>query len=334
MSKRILFILALMFSMNRISQAQFVAESVIFDNYVSPSDNDLQNHFYSTFSPMSLTAISTNGITGGCALTSDSSIWGSDNSVYCSKFQALPGACGVSICFKYDTAGIDYFHLERPVSIWLTPNSDWNHYVVATISRNRKFEQITYGWVNPTSPVLPLADGHWYKFSLTTSFTGGVSGNQIDITSSVEDLGTSGLSIPVVVGSLDGTFDDHTVISDSAIAVSVNGTYWGGSRYLDNFAFEGYKSPDSCLTVGINTISSDNNSEFSYTISNNILSVRLDDFKDAELAVSNSSGERIIFSTMKSREERFDLSYFANGIYFLKINSPRKIFTEKFVISK
>src|SRR5436190_21412952 len=78
--------------------AQFVAEDINSDNYVSPTDNDLQNHFYNSGFGMNLTAIPANGITGGCLLPGDTNIWGNDNATYCSKFQANIGfACGVVI---------------------------------------------------------------------------------------------------------------------------------------------------------------------------------------------------------------------------------------------
>ncbi len=165
-----IFIVFFLF-VNCILRAQSVSENIIFDNYVSPTNNDLENHFYSSGFGMSLTAIPSNGITGGCLLTNDTNIWGNDNAIYCSKFKATIGTtCDVNICFKYDTTVINSLYYERPVSIWLNPSADWNHYLIATVSRAKKFEQITYGWVNPTSPTLFLEQDKWYRLRNCLNF--------------------------------------------------------------------------------------------------------------------------------------------------------------------
>jgi hypothetical protein len=336
MKKTYTLFLGFLLSMSLTLHAQFVAESVNFDNYVSPTDNDLQNHFYNSGLGMNLTAIPTNGITGGCLLPGDTNIWGNDNATYCSKLQGGIGfGGGVAISFKYDTSQIHTNHFERPVSIWLVPSSDWNHYVIGTISRAKKFEQISYSWVNPTSPTLPLQHGYWYKFNISISFTGGVTGDQVDVTSNAFNLGTSGTDPQILIGSYSGSFNDSILVADSAISVSINGARWGGAIYLDNFEFEGYKSSDSCTTpVGINE-SSIGNPDLNYSIKDNMLHVFCDhDYDNGVLEIMNVSGQKLRTSKLTAASSDIDLSEFSNGLYFLTVRTLKKNTAFKFVLSR
>jgi hypothetical protein len=330
MKKISMFTLGFFLSINLAVSAQTVAEYISFDNYISPANNDLQNHFYSSGFGMSLTAIPSNGITGGCLLAGDTNIWGNDNATYCSKFKGVIGSgYGIGISFKYDTSSIHTSHFERPVSIWLFPSADWNHYLTTTISRTKKFEQLTYGWVNPTSPTLQLLHNHWYKFNLFMVFTGGSSGDQIDITSSVYNLGLNGTDPQVLIGSLSGTFNDSILIADTAISVSINGAHWGGAAYLDDFRFEGVKSSDSCLTpVGVKPIE---NSDFTYFVDNNMLHVKCkDDYRNTEVIIYNVNGQKILEYKLMYQEGECNLSQLPGGIFFLQIITRRKTYATKF----
>ena len=112
------------------SAAQSSSENVSFDNYTSASDNDLVNWFSGG---NGLTQITSSGITGGCLTTPDSISWGNDNANYCFKYVAgTPNA--TSVCFKYDTAMTSLPSYARCATIWLAPQADWNHYIVASVS--------------------------------------------------------------------------------------------------------------------------------------------------------------------------------------------------------
>src|SRR5436190_272809 len=87
-------------------------------------------------------------------------------------------------------------------------NVIFDNYLIGTISRAKKFEQITYGWVNPTSPTLPLQHNYWYKFTLMFTLTGGGSGDQVDVVSSVFNLGLTGTDPQILIGSSSGSFND------------------------------------------------------------------------------------------------------------------------------
>ena len=334
MKKIILLIAVFSFAISLL-KAQSVVETVNFDNYINSTNNDLQNNFYSTGTGMSLTANPANGITGGCLVTSDTNNWGNDNAVYCSKFKGMIGTTyTASVCFKYDNTSINLSHFERPVSIWLRPSADWNHYLICTIERTGTFGQLTYGWGNSSSPTLTFQNNYWYRFSIAATFVGGVS-HQIDIVSSAYDLGINGTGYPSLIGSTSGTFDDDVLIADSAISVSLNGAHWGGSIYLDNFYYQGVKSADSCLFVtGVNEVMS-GNSDLHYSIQNNVLHIESEnDFKNAELKIFSLSGQQLLTFKMKTASDEFDLSKLSDGLYLINIKTPERIYTSKFVVMK
>lgn len=335
MKKTTILLFGLLMSINLTMNAQSVIENVNFDTYVSASNNDLKNHFpYNSFA-MSATQIQTNGITGGCLAIADTNNWGNDNAIYCSKFKGITGGVyTISICFKYDSTTVNTTRYERPVSIWLEPHSDPNHYLITTISRSKTYEQITYGWVNTTSPNLPLLNNHWYKFSITATFVGGVN-SQINIVSNTYNLGVSGTGTPTLVGTLNGTFNDNTLISDTSISIGINGAHFGGTKYLDNFYYQGIKSPDSCLiTTGIPQLTANTN-DLTYSIQNNVLKIASEnDFKNGALSVYTISGQEVMQTTLAGATNEFNLSQLASGMYFFTVRTTKNNYTAKFIIAK
>jgi hypothetical protein len=327
-----LFLFLLASTIHFAAYSQMVTENINFDNYISPTDNDLQNHFYSTFSAFVLTPITNNGITGGCVVTPDTNIWGNDNATYCSKYKGDTATTYVtSICFKFDSTEINPTRFDRAMAIWLSPSADWNHYLIATVEHSKLISVITYGWINPTSPVLPLLNGHWYKYVLTANFAGGVSGDQVQVQVNVFELGLTGLNSPVLIGSVSGTFNDPVLIADSAISVGITGSHWGGAQYLDDFHFEGIKSPDSCFTAGLNNkpaLAAD----FNFNFKNNRLTIFNADNLKGDIAIMNVAGQKLLTGTLSPVVSEFDLSDLLDGVYLLAIHSPRKSFSEKFIV--
>src|SRR5262245_49774476 len=85
--------------------SQIVTEDILFDNYISATNNDFANHFTGG---LGLAQITTSGITGGCLTTPNTISWGNDNAIYCSKYiGALSYYARTSISFKYDSTQIN-----------------------------------------------------------------------------------------------------------------------------------------------------------------------------------------------------------------------------------
>ena len=97
--KKTLLSIATMFFVN-IALAQVVNEQVNFDNYISPTDNDLANKF-SLNNPNFFTQSNSGGITGGVIIPPNYLSWGNDVVRYCSTYKnELNTLMETSISFK------------------------------------------------------------------------------------------------------------------------------------------------------------------------------------------------------------------------------------------
>jgi hypothetical protein len=241
-----LFILSLLLLYSHITYSQIVTETVAFDNYVSASDNDFVN-FFSVGTGLNM--ITTNGITGGCLETPLTVNWGNDNAVYCSKYIAVPlNHSTTKLSFKYDSAMVNTANFDRAASIFLRPSADFNHYIIASVTHDKRLQIVSYSYAN-TPPLLNLLDNHWYELSLTTVYVSNAPTYQINVSAAVNDLGITGQSTPVNLSISNGTLYDSLFVGDSAVQVSFTAALWGGARYVDNFHYEGLKSADSCAVA-------------------------------------------------------------------------------------
>jgi hypothetical protein len=226
------------------SRGQIVNEEVHFDYYVDSTTNDFTNHFSGGYG---MEQVTTNGITGGCLQVPDSISWGNDNAVYCSRFKPQAGdTVFAAVSFKYDSATIHPLSYQRAMSIWLIPSLDFNHYLIATVSGDKKIELLTYGWNNNPYPLLTLHSNHWYRYELSLVF---INAQDLSVNASVYDLGLTGTSTPVLVNSGSGNFTDNILAMDTSIQVSITGATYGGTKYLDDFQFTGREGVTSCINV-------------------------------------------------------------------------------------
>ncbi|MEO6168507.1 MAG: T9SS type A sorting domain-containing protein [Chitinophagales bacterium] len=226
------------------SHAQVVTEEVDFDYYVDAANNDFINHFSGGYG---MSQIETEGITGGSVITPDSSSWGNDNAIYCSRYKPNIGdTTFTSISFKYDSAFIHPNSFQRALSIFLRPQSDYNHYIIASVSGNKKIELLSYSWNNNPYPPLTLYTNHWYRYDLMVIFS---TVQQIQLTASVFDLGVGGTSDPELVNSSSGSFNDEVLAVDTSIQVSITSARYGGATHLDNFHFEGREGLTDCTNI-------------------------------------------------------------------------------------
>src|SRR5262245_46329532 len=135
--KKIIFLVVIIANLFSV-RGQVINEIVDFNSYVSPTDNDFVNRFDNG---LGLSQITTNGITGGCLVVPAIMNWGNDNAIYCSKYIADSGSyCKTYISFKYDTTVFNSSGFDRAVSIFLRPQTDFNHYIIGSISHSHRIE--------------------------------------------------------------------------------------------------------------------------------------------------------------------------------------------------
>lgn len=303
--------------------AQVVIEDVNFDFYQNVSNNDFVNHFSGG---NGMTQLQTNGITGGCILVPDSISWGNDNAIYCSKYKPNTGDTTVtSVCFKYDSTTVQLSSFQRAVSVFLRPYADFNHYIIASVSANKKIEIITYGWVNTPYPNLNLLHNHWYQYKLSTAFFGVSS--QVYIKAEVFDLGLSGVSLPALVNSSSGTITDNVLAVDTAIEVSVSGATYGGCLYLDNFHFQGRKGFSNCtIGTGIEDFQVSEALSVYYSHHDHRLHlVRNEKLAGAiTVAVFNIEGKKIKEEQIPESQTEISFQEFTNGIYLVQCEAQNE----------
>jgi hypothetical protein len=325
--KRIILIL-LFLTVTFVSFSQSVIENVLFDYYNNSSDNDFVNYFSGG---LGLSQITTNGITGGCLVTPNTVSWGNDNAIYCSKYIAADSSTtNTRISFKYDTTQINSSNFDRAVSIFLRPSADFNHYVIASVNYNKRLQIITYSWAN-NPPLLNLLHDHWYELLLNISFTADSPSYQVNASAMVNDLGITGQLPPIPVGFSNGSFNDSLLYGDNAVEVSITGSLWGGAKYLDNFHFEGIKSPDSCsFTTQAFPMQFE---PFEINIRNNSFDV-LNNISTFKLEVYSVSGQWFLSEICSRNTASYDISPLPAGIYFLRISSDTYTESRKIILLK
>lgn len=332
MSLRITFLIAGVFFAASLN-AQSVTENVHFDYYQDASVNDFTNHFTAGYG---LTQIETNGITGGCLTVPDSISWGNDNAVYCSRYKPQSGdTMTTSLNFRYDSATVKMSAYQRAMSIWLTPGSDFNHYIVSTVSPDKKIEILTYGWVNSPYPLLALHSNHWYNYQLRVIVTGV---QQVSVKASVFDLGTSGTATPALVNSSSGTFNDDVFVADTSIRVSITGASYGGAKYLDDFQFHGPEGVTNCVNVatGItHPVASTGLSVYPSPAFNQI-TVKWNGsiVKGMEGSMFTVAGKKVLTFPITANETVLDLQTCPDGLYFIRCQSPAETITSQVVVIK
>ena len=311
------------------TMAQPVTETVFFDNYVSPSNNDLVNHFSGN---VLLGPITTNGITGGCLTVPTTESWGNNNAIYCSKYlNSSVYSNDTRISFKYDSTQINPINYDRAVTIYLNPVADFNHYVIASITYDKKIQVVSYFAAN--NPVtVNLYHNHWYEFILNTSYTMPIPMTyQITASAQLNDLGPTGLLPPIPAGNSNIIFTDSLLYVDTAVQVSFSGTSWGGAKYLDNFRYQGVKSADSCnATTGLNAVADDG---VKVIISGNTIScTSIHD--DLILELYSISGQKVLSKQLPSGDSSESFNEMAGGLYLIQLKAPsgKILHTQKFVV--
>jgi hypothetical protein len=291
--------------------SQQVTEDIPF-NYISVTDNDFVNRFSGG---LGITPVPSNGITGGCLIAPNTVSWGNDNAIYCSKYRdSTSFSTSTRLSFKYDTSQVNTSNFDRAVSLFLRPSADFNHYIIASVTHDKKLQIVSYSWANSPS-ILPVIHNHWYELILNTYFTSGVPLYNINVSAMVNDLGTTGLTPPVPVGSSNGSFTDSVLFNDLAVQVSFTAALWGGAKYIDNFQFQGWKSTDSCVTTHIENI---NSIPAEIYFSDNSLTIN-SHLQNLTAEIFNLEGRKVFSVKVSPGISGYDLPAFNNGIYFIRL---------------
>ncbi|HMT27874.1 MAG TPA: hypothetical protein PKD91_01210 [Bacteroidia bacterium] len=305
--------LILLFLTTSVAYSQPVTENILFDNFISTTDNDLENYFSGN---TLLTQITTNGITGGCLTTPTTESWGNNNAVYCSKYiDSTSYSNSTRISFKYDSTQLNSINYDRAVSIFLRPSADFNHYIIGSITSDKKIQVVSYFAANNPFQV-NLLHNHWYEFILNTSYTTPAPVYQVAVDAQLNDLGITGLTPPIPAGNSSLTFTDSLLYVDTAVEVSFSGTLWGGASYIDNFHFEGMKTPNGCIiSTGLSTL--DSNVPQIYFSGNSIHIANND--HEMEYAILAVSGQVILTGKIKDKETVIPINALTNGVYLMRL---------------
>ena len=321
----LIFLIFILMSLRASSQV--INEDVLFDTYINANDNDLLNYFSGN---QTLVQIPTNGITGGCLQTPDSNNWGNDNSRYCSKYQAVNNQLyTTSICFYYDPALISATGFDRATSIWVQPNTDFNHYLIASVSHAAKIEIYTYFSFTSSISAMNLLANNWYRLELGFSFTGSPN-PQTNFYSKINLLGPAGVSSPVLVDSIFDSMNDTILQTDPAIDISITGSKNGGSMYLDNFKYQGVRSVNSCNLTDIEH--TQNKSTLNISVTNKFLLVEGALIEGKKYSVYDMDGKTILSDRFNSNRSSINLSFLSSGIYFISVSDMNEKKSNRFII--
>ncbi len=310
------------------SYGQTTIQDVHFDNYVNASSNDFTNFFTGS---SGLYQIPTNGITGGCLAAPDSNNWGNDNAQYCSSYSGQTNSVyRTTISFKYDSTLVNANSYDRVASIWMVPFTDFNHYLITSITHDKRIQVISYSYVNPLAPVLNLQHNNWYRLTADVTFLGG-STNTIDVSPKVYSLGPNGTSGPTLISSVIlGSFNDSTLLKDTNITIGITGARYAGTLYLDDFHFEGKKGIDNCPLTGIDV--ADLQQQIIFNQIMNKINISNTTIQAFEVSLCDLNGRKLYQFQLDPGTFDIDMEKYPDGIYILSCSSKIGLLTKKVLV--
>lgn len=326
MTRFLLLCICICISTSSFSQTT-VIKDVHFNNYINSLNNDFTNYF--TGFNTGITQLQTNGINGGCIATPDSNNWGNDNAHFCTKFKAIVSSSysfNTSFCFKYDSTIVNPNSFDRVASIWIIPNADFNHYLISSITHDKKIQVISYSSVMSTAS-MSLLHNRWYRLSSSVTFDGGVSGDVIHDLVTVYDLGPQGTSTPSLVMLLNHLLNDNILIADTSIDVSITGTRYGGALYIDDFHFEGNLGSDACPLTGIAT--AELQQQVVIKQEGNLIHIKNNSSKSILTAIYDLTGKMLNSEYIKPGDAEINMEHYSSGLYILKFNDNEQQFSKR-----
>ena len=321
--KKTLLSIATMFFVN-IALAQVVNEQVNFDNYISPTDNDLANKF-SLNNPNFFTQSNSGGITGGVIIPPNYLSWGNDVVRYCSTYKnELNTLMETSISFKYNSALINPNAQERLAVIWLEGND--NHSIGFYLNRNI-LSVTAYNYAQ-SSNLSTLINGHWYKMATQYKSIGGNFGDQAYAKVEIFDLGMDGNGNPTSVGIHEANIYDAQLVNNTHFVIELAGAKWGGSEFLDNFTFSGKKFSNICNPLSTENINKEIKLSAYPIPTNKILNILNPKNGASKIEIFDTNGKLILNKGIVNSENTIslDVTNLPKGIYIYKIGDSRSKF--------
>ncbi len=317
-----------------LSKGQSITDTVFFNNYVTPTNNDLVNHFSNT---SWITMDTMHGITGGSLDTPDSLSWGNDLISYCKNYNnVIDTMMMTTVSFKYNSSLVmPAPHYERAVAIFYEGNVI-NHNIACYLNRDRTVTIITYGAVDVTSPI-NLTNGHWYRFATGLTCLSSAPGDWVLASCYMSDLGISGTANPTPVMAENFTLEDSDIVNSPEFNVRICGARWGGGEYLDNFTFHGIPGTSNCVPVAVNEngSGSDAISIFPQPASD-FLNISFNEkFIDAQISYSifDISGREMLHGDLlKNDLITIPIGQLSAGLYLLQIRSGSELVCRKLII--
>lgn len=296
--------------------SQLSSTEINFNNYISPTDNDLKNNFISTNYY--------NLLQNGTNYYVSSPLQGTPTQplTFCNKYKGIDTeTMKISIDFKLDQYPTPPGNSDS-VGIFLADNSNISILSVSIYNR----QLYIGGLSNPSSTFAPTLSVssypnlHWYRLTFEITKIGI---DKYSITSKVFRLGIDGTSTPtqIVKNTITG-FNYNFRITD-VVKVNLVGGYWGDVKYLDNFSIYGYKNGTNC-----NNLSTSENQPQKIKSYPNPTSQFLNIISGAtKVEIYNLLGQKIeIFENPSSI---IDIGNLKEGIYILKIYTQDNMWTEK-----
>lgn len=330
--KKIIAIAILLLNLN-LAKAQSITDTIYFNNYASPTNNDLVNHFSNT---SWITMDTIHGITGGSLITPDSLNWGNDVIGYCKNYSnVIDSMMTTSISFKFNSSLImPTPHYERSAAIFLYSDII-NHYVMYYLNRDLTLTIFTYGSVQNT--LMTLTSGHWYRLVASYKSLSTPPGDNVYARAEIFDLGVNGLSLPVSIGNNTLTFHDSDLVNSAEFAVKICGARWGGGEYLDNFTFHGIPGTINCVPVSVNENILNEESITVYPQpALNVLNISFNKkWKDAIIfySLSDISGRKMVQGELaKSDLITLPVGQLSRGLYVLQIRNNSQLISKKIII--
>ena len=204
------------------------AETVNFDNYTSPTDNHLRNHFNS-----SATQTPSGGITGGAVQAPNAP------SIYRTGFDPLAGIT-TSVFFRYENlsplppggpSGLIGFS-GSPTSL---NYGDGQSHFWAEFYNDSRLNIFNAGDFpagnNLIGTTTPPGFGNWLRISLTELYLGN---NRFQLSASVENYGATGMESPTLVIAGSITVTNSLAAADPSVFAGFMG-YYNVSAF-DNFS--------------------------------------------------------------------------------------------------
>ncbi len=330
--KKIIPLIILILNLN-LSKGQSITDTVYFNNYTSPTNNDLVNNFSNT---SWITLDTLHGITGGSLDTPDSLSWGNDLISYCKNYNnVIDTMMMTTISFKYNSALVmPAPHYERAVAIFYEGNII-NHNIAYYLNRDRTVTIITYGLVTNSAP-LSLITGHWYSLVANLKCQSSPT-DWFFARAELYDLGINGISVPVVVTMLGATAHDSELVNSPEFNVRVCGARWGGGEYLDNFTFHGIPGTSNCVPVSVteNGFNSDAITIYPQPASD-MLNISFNrKLSDAEISYSllDISGREMLHDDhVNSKLISLPIGQLSGGLYLLHIRDGSQLICRKIIV--